>query len=281
MSPWESFFSSRSARSRSPIIILVLFHRVIVPASIKVDISGIIRNRDAMANVTNSEAIRAAEAANEKQSLTPADLQKALVLRAQEGDVSAYEELVRIHQHRVLAVVGGILRGSEDVEDVAQQALAKAYFSIRRFDLRSAFGTWLYKIAVNECWDYLRKKKVRRLVYEADMSEEQVRKLESVPEQSFGDRRPRGNAVSRVEQRQLVERLLGELEEKDQLMLVMKEVEGFSVEEIGEVLGLNVNTVKVRLFRARGRLVEIYRKRLDKRPAQRPGLSPVRSDKRV
>ncbi len=102
-----------------------------------------------------------------------------LVRRAQAGDVSAYEELVRIHQHRVLAVVGGILRGSEDVEDVAQQALAKAYFSIRRFDLRSAFGTWLYKIAVNECWDYLRKKKVRRLVYEADLSEEQVRKLES------------------------------------------------------------------------------------------------------
>ncbi len=92
---------------------------------------------------------------------------------------------MRIHQHRVLAVVGGILRGSGDVEDVAQQALAKAYFSIRRFDLRSAFGTWLYKIAVNECWDYLRKKKVRRLVYESDMSEEQVRKLESVPEQAL------------------------------------------------------------------------------------------------
>jgi len=62
-------------------------------------------------------------------------------------------------------------------------------------------------------------------------------------------------------------------------MLVMKEVEGFSVEEIGEVLDLNVNTVKVRLFRARGRLVEIYRKRLDKRPVQRPGLRQVRSDK--
>ncbi len=66
----------------------------------------------------------------------------------------------------------------------------------------------------------------------------------------------------------MVERLLGELEEKDQLMLVMKEVEGFSVEEIGEVLGLNVNTVKVRLFRARGRLVEMYRKRMQKRPAR-------------
>jgi RNA polymerase sigma-70 factor (ECF subfamily) len=234
-----------------------------------------------MANVTNSEALRAIEAAGEKDALTPAEKQKALVRRAQDGDVSAYEELVRIHQHRVLAVVGGILRGSEDVEDVAQQALAKAYFSIRRFDLRSAFGTWLYKIAVNECWDYLRKKKVRRLVYESDMSEEQVRKLESMPEHDYGGALHREDAGRRVEQRQLVERLLGELEEKDQLMLVMKEVEGFSVEEIGEILELNVNTVKVRLFRARGRLVETYRKRMQKRPVSREGLRQARSEKGV
>ena len=234
-----------------------------------------------MANVTNSEAFRGTGAAKEKSSLTPAEQQNALVRRAQNGDVSAYEELVRIHQHRVLAVVGGILRGREDVEDVAQQALAKAYFSIRRFDLRSAFGTWLYKIAVNECWDYLRKKKVRRLVYEADLSEEQVRKLESLPEHGYGGGQHREDAGLRVEQRQVVERLLGELEEKDQLMLVMKEVEGFSVEEIGEVLELNVNTVKVRLFRARGRLVEMYRKRLKKRPASREGLKQRRSEKGV
>ena len=234
-----------------------------------------------MANVTNSEVLRGVEAAREKEPSTPAELQNALVRRAQAGDVTAYEELVRIHQHRVLAVVGGILRGSEDVEDVAQQALAKAYFSIRRFDLRSAFGTWLYKIAVNECWDYLRKKKVRRLVYEADLSEEQVRKLDSLPEHGYGAALHREDTGRRVEQRQLIERLLGELAEKDQLMLVMKEVEGFSVEEIGEVLGLNVNTVKVRLFRARARLVEMYRKRMQKRPAPQAGFRQRRGDKSV
>ena len=73
-----------------------------------------------MANVTNSETLRGIEASREKEASTPAEQQKLLVRRAQDGDVSAYEELVRIHQHRVLAVVGGILRGSEDVEDVAQ-----------------------------------------------------------------------------------------------------------------------------------------------------------------
>jgi RNA polymerase sigma-70 factor (ECF subfamily) len=234
-----------------------------------------------MANVTKSDLSRGAQAGKQKEPLTPAEEEKLIVRRAQAGDVSAYEELVRIHQHRVLAVVGGILRGSGDVEDVAQQALAKAYFSIKRFDLRSAFGTWLYKIAVNECWDYLRKKKVRRLVYESDMSEEQVRKMESAPVQSFGGHQHLEDAGRRLEQRQLIERMLGQLEEKDQLMLVMKEVEGFSVEEIGEVLGLNVNTVKVRLFRARGRVVEMYRKRMQKRPFIHSGLRQGRSDKGV
>ena len=236
-----------------------------------------------MTNVTNSGISRGARAERPGEPLTPAEEEKLLVRRAQEGDASAYEELVRTHQRRVLGVVGGILRGSEDVEDVAQQALAKAYFSIRGFDLRSAFGTWLYKITVNECWDYLRKKKVRRLVYESDLSEEQVRKLESVPQQSFGGQQHLEDAGRRLEQRQIIERLLAHLEEKDQLLLIMKEVEGFSVEEIGEVLGLNVNTVKVRLFRARGRVVEMYRKRMQKqkRPYLHPGLRQRRSDKGV
>jgi len=188
--------------------------------------------------------------------------ERALVRQAQAGEVAAYEKLLAKHQQRVFAVVGGILRRREDIEDVAQQVFVKAYFSLKRFDLRSAFGTWLYKIAVNECWDYLRKKKVRRLVYEADLSEEQTRHLASASEQSLGAGRPREDSEKRTEQRELIERLLVELDETDRLMLVMKEIEGFSVEEIGEILGINVNTVKVRLFRARGKLVEVYRRRL-------------------
>jgi RNA polymerase sigma-70 factor (ECF subfamily) len=190
------------------------------------------------------------------------EAERQLVRRAQGGDQTAYEELVRIHQPRLLAVIGGIMRRGEDVEDVAQQALLKAYLSLKRFDLRSAFGTWLYKIAVNECWDYFRKKKVRPLVYEANLSEEQVRQMEALPEDREGVFGHAVDAARRAEQRDLLDRLLIELDEQDRAMLVMKEVAGFTVEEIGEVLDLNVNTVKVRLFRARGRLVEVYRRRL-------------------
>ena len=176
---------------------------------------------------------------------------RELVRRAQAGEKEAFEELIRRHQHRVFAVAGGILRKREDVEDVAQQVFVKAYFSLRRFDQRAAFSTWLYKITVNECWDLLRKKKVRPLVYESDLSEEQAQQvIHSAERKSDGP-----DISAKLEARQRVERLLDGLDERDRLMLMLKEVEGFSIEEIAEVLDLNANTVKVRLFRARRRVV--------------------------
>jgi RNA polymerase sigma-70 factor (ECF subfamily) len=182
---------------------------------------------------------------------------RELVRLSQDGTEAAFEELVRRHQHRVFALVGGILRCPEDVEDVAQQVFLKAYLGIKRFDQRAAFSTWLYKIAVNECWDYLRKKKVRPLVYEADLSEEQVSRLEGI----VSAERPPANANSRAETRELLERMLATLPEQDRQLLVLKEMEGFSVQELAEILHLNVNTVKVRLFRARGRIMDVYRRR--------------------
>ena len=184
---------------------------------------------------------------------------RELVRRAQGEDKEAFEELVRRHQHRVFAVAGGILRRREDVEDIAQQVFVKAYFSLKRFDQRAAFSTWLYKITVNECWDLLRKKKVRPLVYESDLSEEQAKLLITTGEKQ----NPGPDISEKIEAREHVERLLEGLDERDRLMLVLKEVEGYSIEEIAEVLSLNGNTVKVRLFRARRRVVSQARKRGD------------------
>lgn len=182
---------------------------------------------------------------------------RELVRRAQSQEKEAFEELIRRHQHRVFAVAGGILRKREDVEDIAQQVFVKAYFSLKRFDQRAAFSTWLYKITVNECWDLLRKKKVRPLVYEADLSQEQARQV-----LNSAEKKNEGPDISeRLEARQRVERLLDGLDERDRLMLMLKEVEGFSIEEIAEVLDLNANTVKVRLFRARRRVVSQARVR--------------------
>ncbi len=206
-------------------------------------------------------ALRRASMVHDRPTSLPVD-EAELVRRAQAGVVSAYEDLVRRHQPRVSAIIGGILRRSEDVEDLAQQVFLKVYLSLHRFDLRSAFSTWLYKVTVNECLDHLRKKKVRKLVYEADLSEEQASVLEGAvqPDRQVSSER-------RAELKQLVDRLLHQLPEKERLMMVLKEVEGWTVEEIAEVLDLNVNTVKVRLFRARTRLMEFYRRRMQKAPS--------------
>ena len=177
---------------------------------------------------------------------------RELVRRAQANDKEAYEELIRRHQQRVFAVASGILRRHEDIEDIAQQVFIKAYFSLKRFDGRAAFSTWLYRITLNECWDLLRRKKVRPLLYESDLSEEQAQRV-ATAESSEG---AGPDIRQRLETRQQVDRLLAELDERDKLMLILKEVEGFSIEEIAEVLQLNANTVKVRLFRARQRVVK-------------------------
>ena len=192
--------------------------------------------------------------------------ERQLVQRAQSGEEAAFEELIRRHQQRVFGLVSGILRRREDVEDVVQQVFLKVFVSLKRFDQRAAFSTWLYKISVNECWDYLRKKKVRPLVYEADLSEEQVSRLDGVVSAD----QP-ASSSDRAEARDLLERMMEKLPEQDRELLVLKEVEGFSVQELAEILNLNVNTVKVRLFRARARLMDVYRRRLHSKPAGAAG----------
>jgi RNA polymerase sigma-70 factor (ECF subfamily) len=201
---------------------------------------------------TNAQALPIALSRRER-----GEEERELVRLCQNGTESAFEELVRHHQQRMLALVGGILRHSGDVEDVVQQVFMKAYVSIKRFDQRAAFSTWLYKIAVNECWDYLRKRKVRPLVYESDLSEEQVSRLDSL---ATSDRRSE-SPDDRTVTTELLQKLLEKLPEQDRQLLILKEVEGFSVQELAEILNLNVNTVKVRLFRARGRIMEAHRRR--------------------
>ena len=214
-----------------------------------------------MARVPKSEA-RALPGLAETEKLVAESRRsgddRELVREAQDGDKEAFETLLRRHQSRVFAVAGGILRNREDVEDIAQQVFLKAYFSLKRFDQRAAFSTWLYKITVNECWDLLRKRKVRPLVLEVDLSEEQTRQYQAAESLADG----RLDASERLAARERVEQLLGCLEERDRSMLVLKEVQGFSVEEIAEILEVNANTVKVRLFRARRRIAESLRRRL-------------------
>src|SRR5271169_4466958 len=102
-----------------------------------------------------------------------------LVRRIQARDELAFREIVDRYQSKVFSIIYGVLRNHNDAEDIAQQVFSKVYFSIKSFDFRSSLLTWIYKITVNECYDYLRKKKVRKLVYESDFSEEDAQRMES------------------------------------------------------------------------------------------------------
>jgi len=153
-----------------------------------------------------------------------------LVQRAQAGDETAFREIVERYQSKVFSIIHGVVRQRNDVEDIAQQVFAKVYVSIKSFDFRSSLITWIYKIAVSE--------------------------------PVSGRQAPIDTTLAR---RDYVLKLLARVSEEERILLMLKEVEGYSVEELAEKTGMNENTIKVKLFRARQKLVKAAQ-RLDRAP---------------
>jgi RNA polymerase sigma-70 factor (ECF subfamily) len=175
-----------------------------------------------------------------------------VIRRCQSGDEAAFRQIVEQHRSKVFSIIYGIVRNRNDAEDIAQQVFAKIYFSIKGFDFRSSLSTWIYKITVNECYDYLRKQKVRKLVYESDLGEDDARTMEN--SEMAAERRP--SADHRTERRDYLMKLLSKVTDEERVLLIQKEVEGRTVQELAEITGLNENTIKVKLFRARQKLVK-------------------------
>jgi RNA polymerase sigma-70 factor (ECF subfamily) len=178
------------------------------------------------------------------------DGEAALVGRAQAGDEQAFQELVGRYQSQVLSIICGILRNRNDAEDIAQQVFVTIYFSISKFDPDNSLRAWIYRITVNQCCDYLRKKKTQRLTYESDFSAEETERLEH----SAAVVDPGAPADRQLAQHQLVLKLLSMVSEEDRSLILLKEVEGRTVEELAASTGLKEGTVKVRLFRARQKI---------------------------
>jgi len=186
----------------------------------------------------------------------------ALVRRVQAHDELAFREIVERYQAKIFSIIYGILRNHNDAEDIAQQVFAKVYFSIRSFDFRSSLLTWIYKITVNECYDYLRKKRVRKLVYESDFSEEDAQRMEA-SDPATDQAMPIDKTLA---QRDLVTKLLDKVSAEDRSLILLKEVEGHSVEELAAMTGLNENTIKVKLFRTRQKLLKAAQRLTKTRP---------------
>ena len=188
--------------------------------------------------------------------------EQEIVRRAKEGDERAFAEIIQRHQNMVFSVAYRMVRRRMDAEDVAQQVFAKIFYALKKFDMRSSLSTWIYKIALNETYDYLRRLKNRRVVYEGDMSDEFGEIVEGRSVRA-ADRVAPNDQQS--ERRDYLMKLLEHLSDEERMLLVQKEVEGRTVDELSGMTGINGNTIKVKLFRARKKLLKAAEK-LGERP---------------
>ncbi len=178
-----------------------------------------------------------------------------LVKKAQtapEGDRRAFELLVRRHQAKVLANCRYLSRSAADAEDLSQEVFVKVFFHLGRFEGRSKFSTWLQKIKVNHCLNFLAKKKRRILV---DIEDQ---KLQNAEELSVGASAERDLGSKRTRVR--IEEVLDSMSDTLRVPLVLRDADGLSYQEIAEVLNIGLSAVKMRIKRAREEFRSLYGK---------------------
>lgn len=176
-----------------------------------------------------------------------------LIERARKGDDGAFQQVVTAYRKRILGTIARLIGRPEDVEDVGQEVFVRLYFSLDQLRSPDVFEPWLYRLTVNASYDYLRKQKRRPEARMADLSEQQV-----VLADAAASSKVRDTEVYKAGIRELVQALLNEVSEDDRILLTLKEVEGLSLKELEKIYGTNENALKVRLFRARQRVLKAY-----------------------
>jgi RNA polymerase sigma-70 factor (ECF subfamily) len=182
-------------------------------------------------------------------SAPPADPDLALVRRAGTGDFAAFEALVTRYQHRVYGLAYRMLGAVPDAEDVAQQTFLSLVEHVGDFRGESAVATWVLRIAANHALKLLRKRRGLPTVPLADADDSYADAPH--PEYIAPWRDDPADLAARREVRGLIDRALLDLDDKYRTVFVLRDVEGLSVRETAEALGLSESNVKVRLLRAR------------------------------
>jgi len=159
-----------------------------------------------------------------------------------DGDKSAFQILVKRHKEKVRNIIYITMNNSALVDDIAQDVFITVYRNLKHFRYESQFTTWLYRITVNRCKDYLRKMNVRKIFFPIEEGAE-VSEYSSPVE---------NNDVSRI-----VMDAISKIPVKLRMPLILKDIEGFSYQEISESLNCEMGTVKSRIFRGRENLKEI------------------------
>jgi RNA polymerase sigma-70 factor (ECF subfamily) len=174
-----------------------------------------------------------------------------LIQKAQQGDSGAFNQVVSAYRRRILGTISRLIGRPEDVEDVAQEVFIRLYFSLGQLRTPEVFEPWLYRLTVNASYDYLRKSRRRIESRMADLSEQQVMMADAV-----AGSRAQTDETEKRRVRDTVQELLGTVSEEDRILLTLKEVEGLSLKELEKVYHVNENALKVRLFRARQRVIK-------------------------
>ena len=191
------------------------------------------------------------EPATPDASPTPAPLEGDLVRRARRGDLNAYDDLVKRYQERIYATIYHMTSNHEDANDLTQDSFIKAFAALKSFKGGSSFYTWLYRIAVNKTINFLkqRRNKHHLSLNDLDFNAEHDPDLVAL----ISDKTPSRDAGLAELQKKLNEALL-KLSEPHRMVVVLHDVQGVSHEEIAEIAGCNIGTVRSRLFYARQQL---------------------------
>ena len=187
----------------------------------------------------------------EKPPATDPAEERALVLRAQAGDLSAYDELVRRYQERVYAAVYHMTSNHEDANDLAQESFIKAYQALKSFKGNSSFFTWVYRIAVNRTINFLKQRKNRGHMSLDDLDFQAEHDPDLVA--LISEKTPRRD-LNLAELQEKLNAAMQKLSEDHRLVVTLHDIQDLSHDEIAKIMDCNVGTVRSRLYYARQQL---------------------------
>jgi RNA polymerase sigma-70 factor (ECF subfamily) len=176
----------------------------------------------------------------------------ALIRRAQDGDRSAFDELVRRYDQQVLRLALQLVRSPEEARDLYQEAFLKVYRSLHHFRLEARFSTWLYRVVMNVCLDHLRRQTTRKEVQAPEGEDGGSEYFQALP-----DERPARDPERALRGKEIGKRIQGalaRLNPRERLVFELKHYQGLKLRAIGEFCGTTEQTVKNCLFRATQKL---------------------------
>jgi RNA polymerase sigma-70 factor (ECF subfamily) len=179
---------------------------------------------------------------------------RELVGRCQNGDERAFEQLVRKYQQTVFNVVYHNIGYKADVEDVAQKVFSKIYFSLPKFDNKRPFFPWLYRIAVNQCYDELRRARRRKYRTFTELSLEETEAIDNLISRSEP---PPLRTEENREMYALLHKMLDQIPAQQKKAIVLRDLEDVPYEQMAEILGCTEQAARLKVFRARARLRDL------------------------